>query len=622
MKTPTNALLFNLRRRLLKTFGANALGTSYGLGAKATYKFAVPLTVASVATSVADRANADTTKRSPIASIAPELAAAHLINRLGFGPRPGDIAEIAKNPAAWIEQQLRPESMALPQSLTSRLGDGQVIAMNPVLAIREYSNLLQENRQTAGANPAAQSTPAQSALTQTAMQMSGSNEQTTQGPMQSNTQGNTEGNMQAATQGTTQGTTQATTSPRATDFARPNAIAQYVRTHQLPALQSRLWRALESPRQLEEVMVDFWFNHFNVFQGKNLMRVMVGHYEQFAIRPFALGRFRDLLTATAHHPAMMYYLDNAASMAAPQNAQATAGNNNRGLNENYARELMELHTLGVDAGYEQKDVTELARMLTGWTIIPIRARPGMPIPPEVAASTPGKTDSMPGFWFNERVHDRGEKVWLGNRIAPSGKAEGDFALEFLAKHPATAKNISFKLAQYFVSDRPSVALVERLTKVFLQEDGQIIPVLRTLFNSDEFWATENRNAKYKTPYQYTLSAIRAIGASPTNLQNIMNTLAGQGMPLFGCQTPDGYKNTEAAWLNPDGVTKRINFASQLASGRLGNERVFPTTTTAQQIIENLGPIISANTIKAVSEHQGEPSLAMALVLASPNMMRR
>jgi uncharacterized protein (DUF1800 family) len=369
-------------------------------------------------------------------------------------------------------------------------------------------------------------------------------------------------------------------------------------------------------------MVDFWFNHFNVFQGKNLMRVMVGHYEQFAIRPFALGRFKDLLTATAHHPAMMYYLDNALSVAAPQNAQATAGNNTRGLNENYARELMELHTLGVDAGYEQKDVTELARMLTGWTIIPARPRAGMPTPPVVAISAPGQIDSMPGFWFNERVHDRGEKIWLGNRVAPSGKAEGDFALDFLAKHPATAKNISFKLAQYFVNDRPSVVLVERLSKVFMQEDGQIIPVLRTLFNSDEFWAAENRNAKYKTPYQYTLSAIRATGASPTNLQNIMTTLASQGMPLFGCQTPDGYKNTEAAWLNPDGVTKRINFASQLASGRLGNERIFPTGTTAQQIIENLGPIISANTIKAVNEHQGDPSLAMALVLASPNMMRR
>jgi uncharacterized protein (DUF1800 family) len=246
----------------------------------------------------------------------------------------------------------------------------------------------------------------------------------------------------------------------------------------------------------------------------------------------------------------------------------------------------------------------------------------MPTPQVEAVSTPGQIDSMPGFWFNERVHDRGEKVWLGNRVAPSGKTEGDFALDFLAKHPATAKNISFKLAQYFVNDRPSVALVERLSKVFMQEDGQIIPVLRTLFNSDEFWATENRNAKYKTPYQYTLSAIRATGASPTNLQNIMTILASQGMPLFGCQTPDGYKNTEAAWLNPDGVTKRINFASQLASGRLGNERIFPTGTTAQQIIENLGPIISANTIKAVNEHQGDPSLAMALVLASPNMMRR
>jgi uncharacterized protein (DUF1800 family) len=588
MKKQIQALTFNARRSTLKTVGTTAVSTPYAL------------TTLLAALATPDRANADVTKDKPTegkrpsnGKIPPELAAAHLINRLGFGPRPGDIAEIAKNPAAWIEQQLRPESMPLPTTLTTRFGDGQAVAMNPVLAIREYTTLLQENRQGAGNNATLRAA-------QTAMQMNASGEQMM-----------------------TQTTTQAgTTTPRPTDVARPNEVAQYVRTHQVPALQSRLWRALESPRQLEEVMVDFWFNHFNVFQGKNLLRVMVGHYEQFAIRPFAMGRFKDLLAATAHHPAMMYYLDNAMSAAPPQNAQAGVGNPNRGLNENYARELMELHTLGVDAGYEQKDVTELARMLTGWTIYPARPRPGLPSMPEVPALIPGKSDSMPGFWFNERVHDRGEKIWLGNRIAPSGKAEGDFALDFLAKHPATAKNISFKLAQYFVSDRPPAALVERLAKVFTQEDGQIIPVLRALFNSDEFWATENRNAKYKTPYQFTLSALRATGASPTNLQTVVGSLAAQGMPLFGCPTPDGYKNTEAAWLNPDGVTKRINFASQVASGRMGNERLFPAGTTAQQVIETLGPIISPSTLKAVNEQQSDPSLALALVLASPNMMRR
>jgi uncharacterized protein (DUF1800 family) len=590
MKSSNTNKTSTLRRSLLKCFSASAVGAPSGFAGLTALRLSIPAVAFT-----AQNALAADTKRSVYGNVPAELAAAHLINRLGFGPRPGDIATIAKDPGAWIEQQLRPDTQALPVALTNRLEQLKLASTNPVTTIREYTALLeenrQENRQVAAGNQAA---------SQAAMQMNAMGEQ----------------GAQAASQ------TPANLSPRLSDFARPNELGAFIRSHQAPALQSRLWRALESPRQLEEVMVDFWFNHFNVFQGKNLLRVMVGHYEQYAIRPFAMGRFKDLLTATAHHPAMMYYLDNAMSVAPPQLGQASGqGNPNRGLNENYARELMELHTLGVDAGYEQKDVTELARMLTGWTIIPARPRPGMQVP-EMTNAAPGQSETMPGFWFNERVHDRGEKVWLGQRITPGGKAEGDFALDFLAKHPATAKNISFKLAQYFVNDRPSAALVDRLAKVFLQEDGKIVPVLRTLFNSPEFWAIENRNAKYKTPYQYTLSALRATGASPNNLQSVTASLAAQGMPLFGCQTPDGYKNTEAAWLNPDGITKRINFASQLATGRMGNERMFPAEVGAAQVIENLGPIISSSTAKAVNEQQSDPSLALALVLASPNMMRR
>jgi uncharacterized protein (DUF1800 family) len=392
-------------------------------------------------------------------------------------------------------------------------------------------------------------------------------------------------------------------------------LVRYVRSIQRPAIESRLVRALASPCQLEEVMVDFWFNHFNIFQGKNFTRVLVGHYEHHAIRPHALGRFADLLAATAHHPGMLYYLDNWQSTGGAPGPQGA-----RGLNENYARELMELHTLGVDGGYTQHDVTQLARMLTGWTLMPLGlANPGAGL--RRAAGDAEPTPGRPGYYFSARMHDRGEKLWLGQRIAPRGKAEGDHALQVLAAHPATARNIGFKLAQYFVADRPDPALVQRLAEVFLAEGGQIVPVLRTLFASDAFWAAGARSAKFKTPYHYSISALRAAGALPENLLPLAGTMAAQGMPLYGCVTPDGYKNTEAAWLNPDGMSKRINFASALASRRLGGEAI-SSVPDAPALIEQLGPLVTPATRELATRHRSEPVLAAALVLAGPGMMRR
>jgi uncharacterized protein (DUF1800 family) len=374
---------------------------------------------------------------------------------------------------------------------------------------------------------------------------------------------------------------------------------------QVPALESRLLRALESPRQLEEAMVDFWFNHFNVYQNKATLRVLVGHYEHHAIRPHAMGRFRDLLGATAHHPAMLYYLDNWQSVGPQARARG------RGLNENYARELMELHTLGVDGGYSQQDVTQLARMLTGWTIVP-PARAG-----EFSAQA-----QQAGFWFNERLHDTGDKQWLGERIAPQGKAEGDRALDLLARHPATARHIAFKLAQYFVADQPDPALVERLAKVFLAEDGQVVPVLRALFASDAFWSPAAVGAKFKTPYHYAISTLRAGGYGVENVLPIAGALGAQGMPLYRCQTPDGYKNTESAWLNPDGMSKRINFATQVAHGRVGQEQL-AGGLDAPALVKSLGPLVTAATRElAARENSNDPALAVALVLAGPGMMRR
>ncbi len=397
------------------------------------------------------------------------------------------------------------------------------------------------------------------------------------------------------------------------------------------AAGARLLRAVASPCQLEEVMVDFWFNHFNVFIGKGLCRVLVGSYEREAIRPHVLGHFRDLLGATAHHPAMLFYLDNWLSVAPgwqpPRGARAGAPS---GLNENYARELMELHTLGVDGGYTQADVTALARMLTGWTIEPRRSR----------------GDSV--FWFDAGRHDDGDKRWLGHTVRGSGQAEGEWALDVLAAHPATARHLALQLAQYFVADRPPPALVARVAQRFLASGGDIRAVLATLFASPEFRAPGARGAKFKTPYQYVLSAVRAGGVPLGNVRPLLGTMAQLGMPLYGCLTPDGYKNTEQAWLNPDAITRRVNFATALAAGRLPLARPayddvpiampaqammassamrpapepgwFTPPLAADALLDTLGESISERTRAMVAE--SDPPLRAALVLGSPDFMRR
>lgn len=405
---------------------------------------------------------------------------------------------------------------------------------------------------------------------------------------------------------------------------------EMVQTLVLESGEARLLRALQSPRQLEEVMVDFWFNHFNVFSGKGLDRVLVENYEREAIRPYAMGKFRDLLGATAHHPAMLFYLDNWLSVApgyqtsrrTPAFAKAS------GLNENYAREVMELHTLGVDGGYSQTDVTELARMLTGWTINPRK----------------GRGDSA--FYFDAAKHDRGTKNWLGRTVSDRGQAEGEWALDVLAAAPATAHHISYKLAQYFVSDVPPAALVDGLSKRFMDTNGDIRAVLKTLLNSPEFRDPKVYNAKFKTPYRYLLSSLRASGLPVTSVRPLLLTAYQLGMPLYGCQTPDGYKNTEEAWLNPDAITRRVNFAVAFASGKLpfarpmdssddgargikremkkaGDGKYNPDWATApvdtDALLATLSGSISPATLTTVN--QSEPQLRAALVLGSPDFMR-
>jgi uncharacterized protein (DUF1800 family) len=318
-------------------------------------------------------------------------------------------------------------------------------------------------------------------------------------------------------------------------------------------------------------MTDFWFNHFNVFIGKGADRYMLADYERDVIRPHALGKFEDLLVATAQSPAMLFYLDNWLSVGPNSdvaNGIPKRGNNNgdwkrrakqngpvnqakgkrNGLNENYGRELMELHTLGVNGGYSQKDVTEVAIVLTGWTL-----------------KQPAQGG---GFQFDERMHEPGDKIVLGRRIKPNGEKEGYQVLHILAHHPSTAKFICTKLAMRFVADDPPPRLVQQMTQTFLKKDGDISEVMKTMLKSPEFWAPEAYRAKVKTPLEFVASAVRASGADVSNAMPIVRQLQNMGMPLYGMQPPTGYSMKAETWVSSSALLGRMNFALSLASGKM------------------------------------------------------
>lgn len=497
-----------------------------------------------------------------LAQTSTQQEALHAINRLSFGPAPGDVARVMRMGVdRYIDEQLNPERLPVPSPLAQQLDTLESTHRSQDALIAQYRQALQAVK-------------------------------------------------------------------RDKDDAKAER-RQMVQALALESGEARLLRALQSPRQLEEVMVDFWFNHFNVYSGKGLDRVLVENYEREAIRPYAMGKFRDLLGATAHHPAMLFYLDNWLSVAPGYQSARRVPTvaKSSGLNENYARELMELHTLGVDGGYSQADVTELARMLTGWTINPRK----------------GRGDSA--FYFDADKHDRGTKQWLGHTVANRNQAEGDWALDVLAAAPATAHHISYQLAQYFVSDKPPAALVDRLAQRFQDSHGDIRAVLKTLFNSPEFRSPQARNAKFKTPYRYLLSSVRAAGVPVSNVRPLLATAYQLGMPLYGCQTPDGYKTTEDAWLNPDAMTRRVNFAVAFASGKLPFARPLespsedggglkrdmkmaggkfnPDWASApvdyDALLATLSGAISADTLAVIQ--QSEPRLRASLLLGSPDFMR-
>jgi uncharacterized protein (DUF1800 family) len=322
----------------------------------------------------------------------------------------------------------------------------------------------------------------------------------------------------------------------------------------------RLTRDVYANAQLQEVMTDFWLNHFNVYLRKNeQMPYYLVSYERDVIRPLALGKFEDLLEAVAHSPAMMLYLDNAESMGpdspAARRAKMVAERRpgagkkaDAGLNENYARELMELHTLGVNGGYTQADVTQVARVLTGWTV----ERPQF----------------GGDFIYAPLRHEPGTKNVLGTKIKENGEMEGRELLHMLAMRPATAQFLSRKLAIRFVSDDPPQALVDRMAKAYLASGGDIPTVLKTLFRSPEFWAASDYRAKVKTPLEFVVSAVRASNAKIENFQPLVNALRQMGMPLYGCMPPTGYKWDASDWVSTGALVDRMNFALSLAANRL------------------------------------------------------
>jgi uncharacterized protein (DUF1800 family) len=330
--------------------------------------------------------------------------------------------------------------------------------------------------------------------------------------------------------------------------------------------QAKLLRAIYSERQFEEVMADFWFNHFNVFVDKGLDRIMLTSYERDVIRPHVFGKFEDLLVATAKSPAMLFYLDNWLSVG-PDSPQALGlpvhpngpyrrrypprPNQNKrhsGLNENYGRELLELHTLSVNGGYSQQDVTEAAKVFTGWTI--------------------DKPADGGGFKFDPRMHEPGPKVVLGHRIKPKGEGEGLELLHRLATSPQTAHFISLKLAERFVADDPSPALVDHMAKTFLKKKGDIREVLRTMFHSPEFWDDGTYRDKVKTPLEFVASAVRATGAEVDDALPLTRQLNNMGMPLYGAQPPTGYSMKAETWVSSSALLNRMNFALALTSGKV------------------------------------------------------
>jgi uncharacterized protein (DUF1800 family) len=399
--------------------------------------------------------------------------------------------------------------------------------------------------------------------------------------------------------------------------------------------EAKIFRAVYSNRQFEQVLVDFWFNHFNVDIGKsvaqtpNLVHLLIGSYERDAIRPHVLGHFKEMLLATARHPAMLYYLDNWESLApgaievgpfAPRRGIVNGVPNTiipspflrqaHGLNENYGREVMELHTLGVNGGYTQDDVIAVARCFTGWTV---------------------RSPENPEFVFAPFMHDFGEKMVLGHKIpAGGGESDGLQVLDILVHHPSTARFISRALAQRFVADDPPQTLVDRMAQTFTQTDGDLRAVLTTMFNSTEFFSEGAWQAKVKSPLEMVVGAIRAVHGEVTDTFSLVQKMADMGEPLYSKVEPNGYPNTSEAWLSTAGITGRVSFAASLASGLVPGVSLESSRWEGKDpsaiAHDLLGHEASPQTLTALDtglqDKDPTPPFIASLVLSSPDFQRR
>jgi uncharacterized protein (DUF1800 family) len=524
--------------------------------------------------------------------------ALHALNRLTFGPRPGDVeAVLAKGVDAFIEDQLHPESIddsALGAQLnpyaTTRMSSKQITEMFPsdgvlrqVIAGKKelptdpverliYSvnvaRLQQQDQASKAAAAKAADPPKAGAAAGTAAaanpastDASPTKEFTPQDRARAiadsllampknqriesleNSPAGMLVNFPNQIRGDQRDRLNADFSPQEREILRALANPQGVVTGEVQ--QAKIMRAVYSQRQLLEVMTDFWINHFNVFIFKDRCPYYTTSYERDVIRAHAMGKFYDLLLATAQSPAMLMYLDNWLSVG-PHSPAGKNGQN--GLNENYGREVMELHTLGVDGGYSQTDVTELARALTGWTI--------------------AEPDDGGKFLFDPTRHEPGIKTVIGHQFYEAGSDEGVRALDMLAHSPATAHFISRRLATRFVSDDPPESLVQHMAATFQSSDGDIREVLRTMFHSPEFWSPKAYRSKLKTPLEFVVSAVRASGTTVLAPDAMQATLNQMGMPPYGMLVPTGYSMKRQTWETEGDVLARINFATALTQGKL------------------------------------------------------
>jgi uncharacterized protein (DUF1800 family) len=461
------------------------------------------------------RSNAGFAGKLPIRELNEEEAILHALNRLGFGPRPGQVEQIEKTGLEnWIQAQLRPENITDPV-VDARLAQLPATGLSAAELLNQYPP-----QDIAAKRLGMKVDEYQKHLQDLAKQPDGM---------------------------------------KSLPFKDQNEIVNEL-------MEAKMIRAVYSERQLSEQLSDFWFNHFNVFVYKDVDRWYLIPYERDTIRPHVLGKFRDLLEATAKSPAMLFYLDNSSS-ADPQAfdrlkqhpVRPRPGEKlpplgpKRGLNENYGRELMELHTLGVDGGYKQQDVVEVARAFTGWTIESPRENPV--------------------FYFDERIHDPDPKRALGKNIKGGGIEDGEQVLDLLAKNRNTARHISLKLAEHFVSDDPSPALVARMAKTFEKSKGDIRAVMTTMIYSPEFWSRAAFRAKVKTPFELVASTTRALGADVDRPLQLAQWVSRIGEPLYQCLTPNGYSDKAAAWVSTGALLNRVNFAVALSSNKVRGAQV-------------------------------------------------